>query len=152
VRLPLVRTVPGPASRTDADRRTQAGASSLSSRSILVVDDNRDAADSLGMLLELSGHEVHTAYDGPSGLEAMRAHRPAVALLDIGMPGMDGYAVASEARRDPELGCVKLVALTGWGTQEDRRRSKDAGFDHHLVKPVDTSALESLISELAPHR
>jgi PAS domain S-box-containing protein len=152
VRLPLSRTAPGAASHANAGGRTQAGASSLSSRSILVVDDNRDAADSLGMLLELSGHEVHTAYDGPSGLEAMRAHRPAVALLDIGMPGMDGYAVASEARRDPELGCVKLVALTGWGTQEDRRRSKDAGFDHHLVKPVDTSALESLISELAPHR
>ena len=147
VRLPVATD----AQRAAGERPAETERAHATTRRILIVDDNRDAADSLGMLLELSGHEVHTAYDGASGLEAMRAHRPAVALVDIGMPGMDGYAVASEARSDPELGCVKLVALTGWGSQEDRRRSKDAGFDHHLVKPVDTTVLESLISELAPH-
>jgi CheY-like chemotaxis protein len=117
-------------------------------RPILVVDDNRDAADSLAMLIELRGREVRTAYDGPTGLAAIRAQHPALVFLDLGMPDMDGYAVASAVRRDPALRDVRLVALTGWGAEEDRRRSQEAGFDYHLVKPVDASTLENVLSTL----
>jgi CheY-like chemotaxis protein len=112
---------------------------------ILLVDDNRDAAESLAMLLRLSGHEVAVAYDGPGGLEAAAAHRPEFALLDITLPGMDGYELARRLRRQPDLEGAVLVALTGWGQAEARRRSQEAGFDHHLVKPVDLAALRQLL-------
>jgi PAS domain S-box-containing protein len=115
---------------------------------ILVVDDNRDSADSLGMLLKLLGADVDAVHDGPAALAALKAFRPNVVVLDIGMPGMDGYEFAREARRRPEGRDVTLIALTGWGQEEDRRRSKDAGIDHHLVKPVDVGALEQLLAGL----
>jgi CheY-like chemotaxis protein len=118
----------------------------LAGRRIVVVDDNRDAADSLASLLTFMGARVQTAYDGPSALEAIRIHRPAVVLLDIGMPGMDGYAVAAEVRREPQYQDVKLIAVTGWGQDQDRRRSQEAGFDHHLMKPVEISVVAELLA------
>jgi CheY-like chemotaxis protein len=113
---------------------------------ILVVDDSRDEAESLAMLLNLMGSDVRVAHDGPAALEAMSSYQPAVVLLDIGMPGMDGYEVARRARRQPGLKDVTLIALTGWGQEEDRRRCREAGFDHHLVKPVDLEALQALLA------
>ncbi len=115
---------------------------------LLVVDDNRDAAESLALLLGLLGHEVRIAHDGPGALELARGFRPQVVLLDIGMPGMDGYEVARRLRQEPGLENVRLAALTGWGQPEDRRRSAEAGFDHHLVKPVDPDALTKVLAEM----
>ncbi len=116
-------------------------------RRVLVVDDNRDAADSLSMLLRFMGLEARVAYDGHAALEAIRADRPAAVLLDLGMPGIDGFEVARRVRRDPELRDVMLVALTGWGQDEDHRRSQEAGFDHHLVKPVDQALLGEILAD-----
>jgi PAS domain S-box-containing protein len=115
---------------------------------ILVVDDNKDSADSLAMMLKLFGAEVETAYDGPSALEIISARRPAVVLLDIGMPGMDGYEVARLVRGQPDGSNIALIALTGWGQQEERRRSQEAGINYHLLKPVDFDALQSLLASL----
>ena len=124
----------------------------LAGRRVLVVDDNRDAAESLEMLLRLMGAEVHTAADGQSALEALRRHRPSVVVLDIGLPDMDGYEVARRARLEPGGGETALIALTGWGEEEDQRRSREAGIDHHLVKPVDFTALEELLRGLPQTR
>jgi PAS domain S-box-containing protein len=118
-------------------------------RPIVIIDDNRDAADTLAMLIEQKGRSVHTAYDGSAGLDEIRRQRPVVAFVDLGMPGIDGYAVANEVRSDPQLHDVKLIALTGWGSEADRRRSQMAGFDHHLVKPVDSSTLETVLQAFA---
>jgi CheY-like chemotaxis protein len=116
-------------------------------RRVLVVDDNVDAANTMALLLRLAGHDVRTAHDGPSAIDAARTHPPEVILLDIGLPGMDGYEVARRLRASPTLdGCV-LVALTGYGQEEDRRRSWAAGFDHHLVKPVEPQSLTELLAE-----
>jgi PAS domain S-box-containing protein len=112
---------------------------------ILVVDDNVDAADSLAAVLRLSGRDVQTAYDGPSAIALAREHRPEVVLLDLGMPGMSGYQVAEEMRRQPALQDVLLIALTGWGQEQDRVRTREAGFDHHLTKPPDLEHLEALL-------
>jgi CheY-like chemotaxis protein len=116
---------------------------------LLVVDDNMDAANSLAMLLRLKGHHVRTAHDGPAALEATQSHRPDLVFLDIGMPGMDGYEVARRLRNNRDLQHTVLAALTGWGQQDDRRRSADAGFDHHLVKPVDSSTIDELLTQVA---
>jgi CheY-like chemotaxis protein len=115
---------------------------------VLVVDDNVDAAVSLGMLLKLAGQDVRVAYDGPAALRQATDFRPQLVLLDIGMPGMDGYEVCRRLRRESSLERTKVVALTGWGQDEDRRRSHEAGFDHHIVKPVEPSALQRLLDEL----
>ena len=120
----------------------------IPSRRILVVDDNVDAADSLAMLLRVIGHDVRTAHDGPAALETARASRPEVVLLDIGLPYMSGLEVARHLRNDFPADDVVLVALTGYGQDEDRRRSEEAGFDGHLVKPVDFDALQSLIAQM----
>ncbi|EDO29331.1 predicted protein, partial [Nematostella vectensis] len=103
---------------------------------ILVVDDNIDAADTLAMLLRLLGAEVEIARDGPGALAMHAAFRPEVVLLDIGLPGMDGLEVARRIRAEHGRDQVVLIALTGWGQEEDLRRSREAGMDHHLVKPV----------------
>jgi len=113
---------------------------------VLVVDDNRDAASSLGRLLRLFGAEVQVANDGAAALEMLRSFRPAVVLLDIGMPQMDGYEVARQIRSDPEFKELLLIALTGWGQQQDRRWTAEAGFNHHLTKPADIKAIETLLS------
>jgi CheY-like chemotaxis protein len=112
---------------------------------ILVVDDHHDAGDSLATLLRLLGHEVRVAYDGKTGIEIAKAFLPEAALLDIGMPGMDGIELGSRLRAEPSLAGMLLIALTGYGRDEDRRRSADAGFDAHLVKPVDVTALNGLL-------
>ena len=115
---------------------------------VLVVDDNVDAAVSLGMLLKLAGQDVRVAYDGPTALRQAIDFRPELILLDIGMPVMDGYEVCRRLRRQSGLDQATVVALTGWGQDEDRRRSHEAGFDHHMVKPVEPGALERLLEEL----
>lgn len=116
---------------------------------VLVVDDNRDAANTLAMLLRTLGLETRTAYDGPSALEAVRAYRPSAVFLDIGMPGMDGYAVAAQIRSEPQFQQVLLIALTGWEQEDDKQRSQQAGFDHHLVKPPAAKALQALLATLS---
>ena len=118
----------------------------LSRQRVLVVDDNHDAADSLGMLLRFLGAEVEVVHGGREALEAMRRFRPGVVLLDLGMPHMDGLEVARRMREDPEMRGATLVALTGWGQREDRRRTGEAGFDYHLVKPADVRTLQSILS------
>ncbi len=115
---------------------------------LLVVDDNRDAANSLAMLLRLQGHEVRVAYSGMAALEVTKTYAADMVFLDIGMPGMDGYEVARRMRQRPGLEKVVLAALTGWGQQEDRRRTAEAGFNHHLVKPPEPQVLESLLARL----
>jgi two-component system CheB/CheR fusion protein len=114
---------------------------------ILVADDNRDAADSLQRILEVYGHDVRVAYDGAAALQLGESFRPRVAVLDIGMPGRNGYDVARAMRTQQEAP-LTLVALTGWGQEADRRRALDAGFDYHLTKPVDPEALNELLAEL----
>jgi CheY-like chemotaxis protein len=113
---------------------------------VLVVEDNRDAAESLRLLLELLGHDVRVAYTGTAGLEAARQWQPEVVVCDIGLPGLDGYGVASELRRSPATASAQLIALTGYGQEEDRRRSLEAGFDVHLTKPAEPEVLQKLIA------
>jgi CheY-like chemotaxis protein len=143
VRLPLVRQIlaPAPALPHEQEKTTQG----LPQR-ILVVDDNRDAAEMLAMQLRFKGHEVRTANDGLAALAAVRAQPPDVVLCDIGMPDMDGLEVARYLRQDLGLKQALLVALTGYGGEEDRRRSREAGFNAHLVKPVDLIDLEPLLA------
>ena len=142
-----------PAARPPRGRRALpvaavAASDSRHAQRILVVDDNRDAADSLGDLLQLLGAEVRVAYDGAAALEALGAFRPSVVLLDLGMPGMDGYEVARRIRAQPGSGDPTLIALTGWGQASDRQRTQEAGFDHHLVKPVDIGAMQAVLASL----
>jgi len=147
VRLRLMTPTDDKASGCDDGEESHQGKPFVGHR-LLVVDDNRDAADSLALLLRLQGHEVHVAHDGPAALEALNGYRPEMVFLDIGMPGMDGYEVARRVRQMPGLEDVVLVALTGWGQKEDRRRTAEAGFDHHLVKPPEPQTLESLLTGL----
>jgi CheY-like chemotaxis protein len=109
------------------------------------VDDNRDSAESLSRLLQLMGHKTMIAYDGPSGVDCAEQFHPEVALLDLGLPGIDGYELARRIRATPWGTTVVLIAATGWGAANDRRRSREAGFDHHMVKPIDLDELERLL-------
>ena len=143
IRLPLAPELPAIA---NPEQALAPGAAAPRLRRVLVVDDNRDAADSLGMLLHFLGAEVKVVHDGRSALEAMKTFRPAVVLLDLGMPEMNGLEVARRMREDPEACDTTLVALTGWGQREDRRRTHEAGFDYHLVKPADVGALQSILA------
>jgi signal transduction histidine kinase/CheY-like chemotaxis protein len=118
-------------------------------RLVLIVDDNVDAAASLGMLLELSGNEVLVTYNGADAIDAARLHHPSVVILDIGMPDLDGYQVAETLRREARGGEYLLIALTGWGQAEDRQRALQAGFDFHFTKPVDLQAIETAIAKRA---
>jgi CheY-like chemotaxis protein len=119
---------------------------------VLVVDDNVDQADSAALLLEKSGHQARVAYSGPIALQAAVEYQPDLVLLDIGLPEMDGYEVARRLRQHPELQAVSLIALTGYGQETDRHRSRAAGFDHHLVKPVDLQKLQEVLAALANQR
>jgi CheY-like chemotaxis protein len=116
---------------------------------VLVADDNRDFADSLAVVLERAGHQVQVTYDGASALRAAAAGTPEVALFDIGMPGLDGYALAESIRRQPGGRDCLLVAITGWGQEGDKQLARSAGFDHHMVKPVDMEALLRLMEPTA---
>lgn len=142
VRLPILADVPVALPAAGAPQKT-----ARATLRILVVDDNRDAAESLAMLLRFGGHEIHVAYDGPGAVQAAADLRPDAVLLDIGLPGLNGYEVAGQIRRRQGARPV-LLALTGWGQDSDRRRSEEAGFDAHLVKPVDHAELGRLLVEL----
>ena len=123
----------------------------LQAERVLVVDDNRDAADSLGMMLGAFGAEVRVAYDGQGALRISELFRPNLVFLDIGMPGMDGFEVARRFR-DLKMGACRLVAVTGWGQEADRQRTASSGFDHHLTKPVEMNTLVGLFAERKPPR
>jgi CheY-like chemotaxis protein len=143
VRLPIVvEDQPGPTTAAP-DRATP-----TSEFRILIVDDNLDAAESLAMLLEMVGNHVRTAHDGEEAVQAACAFRPHVVLCDIGLPRMNGYDAARAMRREPWGKDMVLIAVTGWGQEADKRRSAEAGFDRHLVKPIDPSALIKLLAGL----
>jgi CheY-like chemotaxis protein len=115
---------------------------------ILVVDDNQDSADSLGLLMKLLGNEVRIVHDGLAAVDVAKEFEPRVVLLDIGLPTLDGYETAKEIRRLPWGKQAVLIAVTGWGEATHRQRSRKAGFDHHLVKPVDPDVLTNLLASL----
>lgn len=146
VQLPLIPRETSTAGNTESELHNPE--STVSGRRILVVDDNRDAAISLSLLLRLQGHDVRVAHDGQSALNLAATHRPEVVFLDLGMPQMDGFAVAERIRKLPQLEQVVLVALTGWGQQQDRQRTSEAGFNYHLVKPPEPTAIEALLAEV----
>ena len=149
VRIPLLIAEPEGMSESGADASaaagTGAGCCAGARRRIMVVDDNHDAALSTSLLLEFCGYEVRCAYDGPTALATAAEYRPDAILLDIGLPGMDGYEVAARLRRMPETAGVLLIAVTGYGQAEDRSRAQAAGFDHHVVKPVEPETLHALL-------
>jgi CheY-like chemotaxis protein/anti-sigma regulatory factor (Ser/Thr protein kinase) len=118
---------------------------------VLVVDDNIDAAESLSALIELRGHSSRMAHDGTQALRVAKEFLPAVIFLDIGMPGMNGYEVARAIRNTPELGQVTLIALTGWGAENDRAQTREAGFDAHLIKPVMLAAIDNVLLSIDQH-
>ena len=145
VRLPLGTAVTAPAARAAARRAATAPVLPLR---VLVVDDNVDAADAMRHVLRMDGHQVRVAYDGPGALAATAAEAPDLVLLDIGLPGMDGYAVAARMR-EAGLNGAALVAVTGYGMEEDLHRSAAAGFTRHLVKPVDAALLRKVVAEVS---
>src|SRR5262245_28549540 len=144
VSLPLI-----PGAQAAEPPRVVAVAAPVAGLRILVADDNKDTADSLQRVLQLYGYDVRVAYDGASALRVGASFRPEVAVLDIGMPGANGYEVAREIRKQ-QGARIKLVALTGWGQEGDRRRAMEAGFDFHLTKPVDPGTLNDLLAEVVP--
>jgi CheY-like chemotaxis protein len=141
VRLPLVIRPPieTPSGDGAAVKRPSHGR-------ILLVDDNKDSAASLAMLLRLKGNDIRTAHDGVEALEVADTFHPEIVLLDIGLPKLNGYDVARRIRQQPWGQDVLLIALTGWGNDEDRRLSQEAGFNFHILKPVDLAALEELLA------
>jgi CheY-like chemotaxis protein len=114
---------------------------------VLVVDDNVDLAKGLARLLQIRGHDVRIAFDGPTGLDEAKNSRPDVVLLDIGLPGMDGYQLAAQLRLDETVKDATLIAISGYGQEEDLRLAREAGFDHHLVKPIISDELIKLLEE-----
>jgi PAS domain S-box-containing protein len=146
VRLPLSAAGVAPAEESAAGRV----ATSARALKVLIVEDNLDSAEMLAFVLELGGHDVRAAHNGAEALEAARAFAPQVVLCDIGLPGMNGYEVAARLRQRAESQRTVLIALTGYGQEEDRRRAKAAGFDYHLTKPVEPEALTALLDTLRP--
>src|SRR6185436_250781 len=144
IRLPIGTCVPQATAPAPPEPVRAAG------RRVLIVDDSEDGAESLAMLLEFGGHETYKAHDGIAALEAAERLRPDAVLLDIGLPRMNGYEVGRRIRQTPWGKQLTLVALTGWGQDEDRDRSRDAGFDAHMVKPVDLDALLKLLASVSP--
>jgi len=145
VRLPLCPPAVAHEAKTELDDQV------LGRSRILIIEDNEDARHMLQMLLMLAGHEVYAAGDGPSGLEMARTKRPDIAVIDLGLPGMDGFAVGRRLRAGPDKD-VRLIALSGYGQPEDRRKTLDAGFDMHLVKPVDPARLSTVIAAVRKRR
>jgi CheY-like chemotaxis protein len=147
VKLPIVDVPPGEAASTVLEP----GDTAVMPLRILVVEDNVDSADSLNLLLRLYGHDVHVARTGPTALEMATTSRPDVVLLDIGLPGMDGYEVARRLRERPEFKTVTLCAVTGFTPSEaDRQRQQDTGFDHYFVKPVSLDSLLDMFLTVEP--
>jgi CheY-like chemotaxis protein len=144
ITLPLAEPAGAEPTATEGDSPTQIA----NPVRALIVDDNIDAAATLSLLLQLGGHTTAIAHDGLEALQAAAEFKPDIVLLDLGLPGMDGYEVARAIRRMPESGNPVLVAVTGWGTPEDRVQTKQAGFDEHLTKPVDISMIELLLRSL----
>jgi len=145
VRLPVLIEMPN----ASADR-PKVELSQTSARRILIVDDNIDAADSLAMLLQMEGIETETARDGLEAISAAEAFHPDVILLDIGLPKLNGYEVCRRIRAQPWSQKMLLIALTGWGQDDDRSRSREAGFDAHMIKPIDYPAFLKLLAEKLP--
>jgi PAS domain S-box-containing protein len=147
VRLPISIAAPDPHTAVPLVSETV----TTIPRRILVVDDNRDSAKTLAMLLKLTGHQTHIAFDGLEAIAAAESIRPDVVLLDIGLPKLNGYEAAITIREQPWGKDMRLVAVTGWGQDDDRQKSKDAGFDAHVVKPIEHAVLTKLLAELMPH-
>jgi CheY-like chemotaxis protein len=143
VRLPIVQ---GEISQLPV---VESGLSNVRPLRVLVVDDNVDTVLSFSMLLRASGHEVQTAHDGLAAVQAAINYRPDIVLLDIGLPGLNGYEVAKQIRQHPELKHVVLVALTGYGQDSDRQASGQAGFTHHIVKPARFEELQKILATVA---
>jgi two-component system CheB/CheR fusion protein len=141
VRLRVVAAPPAPVAGLPSGRPPRPA------RRIMVVEDNRDQLQSLGMLLKLMGHEVLLVENGDDALRSAPGFAPELALIDIGLPGMNGYELARRIRDDPGLRDMTLVAQTGWGQDYDRMRSREAGFDHHLVKPLTTQELGRVLNQ-----
>lgn len=153
IRLPLVAAAASSgadAATADTTANPSAADAPAAGRRILIVDDNRDAANMLAQLLLMSGHEVRAVYDPELALQALVEFAPDLAFLDVGMPKLNGLELAAMIRADPHGAQVVLVALTGWGQEDDRRRSRAAGFDHHLVKPADPAEIERICREVIP--
>jgi CheY-like chemotaxis protein len=142
VHLPALRNGPKTTTPTKSLPRV-----ARQSPRVLVVDDSVDTAEGVSKLLKLLGHDVQTAYDGPAAIELARTFKPEIILLDIGLPGMDGYAVVKQLRSEDCCKDALIVAISGYGQEEDVRRSREAGFDQHLVKPVDYDALMSVFAQ-----
>jgi two-component system CheB/CheR fusion protein len=145
VRLPLLQT---PLPKPPPEFPLLNGHAPLIAKRVLVVDDNIDAARSMAMMLRAMGHEAAVAHDGPGALETSAKFEPNLVLLDIGLPGMDGYAIVERLRTMPGGDRLKIAALTGYGEEQDRKRSREAGFDHHFVKPLALPTLEALLGTL----
>jgi CheY-like chemotaxis protein/anti-sigma regulatory factor (Ser/Thr protein kinase) len=144
VRLPSQLSRP----ETDAAPQPEAEPAAGSKFRVLVVDDNEASAKTLGWTLEMLGHDPHLAHEGQQALELARTLRPDVVLLDIGLPGMNGYEVCRALRNEPLLHGLTIIAQTGWGQKEHLKRSEEAGFDHHMVKPINMDALEKILGSL----
>jgi CheY-like chemotaxis protein len=148
----VVRLPARPAAPVEAQPVLRASAPGSQGRQrVLVVDDNVDAADSMALILRMSGYEAQCAYDGPSALDAAAQYNPDVVILDIGLPGMTGYEVARKLREQPRFDRMPIIAVTGYGQEDDRNKSKQAGFDHHLIKPVSPEALQSFLGKGRTH-
>jgi len=141
VRLPVLPRISMPKNEPEAPAKVP-----NRSLRLLVVDDSDDTAEMMSELLSLDGHDVWTAHSGPAALEAAAAHQPDAIVLDIGLPGLDGYQVAQRLRQDPAMKGVTLIAASGYGQESDRRRAREAGFDYHLVKPVDPRQLQEILA------
>ena len=146
VRLPIAGPQRGKHPLTTKDENATA---TDNRQRVLVVDDNRDSAQTLAMMLKIMGNDVRTAHDGLEAIEQAQDYRPHVLLLDLGMPKLNGYDVCRRVREQAWGTTMEIIALTGWGQAEDRQRTKEAGFDHHLVKPVDVARLKELLDEAA---
>ncbi|CAN5797208.1 hypothetical protein BH11MYX3_BH11MYX3_42160 [soil metagenome] len=146
VKLPLVAQPP-----LSISHDSGAMAAAAPALKILIVDDNVDAAETLAMLLDLTGNDTRLAHTGPDALRAAAELSPDVMFLDIGLPGMNGYEVATKLRANPTLRQPLLVALTGWGSDEDRKRAHDAGLDHDLVKPINAETLRDVLLTVRTH-
>jgi CheY-like chemotaxis protein len=142
VRLPVIMKAATPLPASEVEPKSQ------SERRVLIVDDNLDSADSLAMLLNITGNKTFLAHDGVEALEAVEKYRPEVILLDIGLPKLDGHEVCRRVREQPWGKDIIIIALTGWGQDDDRRKSEEAGFNGHLVKPVDYDRLLELLGQL----